>query len=231
VATWMDKFNGYGLYWIAQMTRRSGRFQTCGMEHLAAAQASGRPIILTAWHGMTMMLVGFFSNFYDTARLVLLMPDDWRGAALEIFSSKLGAEPYPMNLHAEGGMATARRLAELVRKVKGGRDAYITPDGPEGPAYVIKPGIAFIAQKANALIVPIGAYCRHGYRMPRWDRYVIPYPFSSIAIHIGAPLAVEKGADLTAVTHHLTNVLHRVTAQAAADYYETPREQRNQAAD
>ena len=202
------------------MTRRSGRFQVSGMEHLEAAKATGKPIILTAWHGMTMMLVGFFANFYDVSSIVLLMPDDWRGEALAIFASKLGAEPFPMNLKDEANMATARKLVSLVRKVKAGHDCYITPDGPDGPAYVIKPGVAFIAQKAGALILPMGAYARHGYRLGRWDRYVIPYPYSRISVAIGAPMGVEKGEALTAVTETLTDKLHRITAQAAANYYE-----------
>lgn len=190
------------------------------MERLETAKASGRPLVLATWHGMTMMLVGFFANHYDLNNIVLLMPDDWRGVALEIFANKLGAEPFPMDLKGEANMASARKLAKLVRRVKAGRDCYITPDGPDGPAYVIKPGTAFIAQKAKALIMPLGAYARHGYRLNRWDRYVVPYPFSRISIAIGEPMLVEKGVDLTAVTYTLTDQLHRITAQAAANYYE-----------
>lgn len=169
-----------------------------------------------------MMLVGFFGNRLDLSRIVLILPDDWRGHTLTVFVNQLGAQPFPMNLHADGGMATARRLAQLVRQVRGGDHCYITPDGPEGPAYQIKPGVAFIAQKTNGLILPVGAYARHGYRVPRWDRYTLPYPFSRISVQIGAPLTVSKDDDLTAVTDTLTDRLHRVTMQAAANYYEQP---------
>jgi lysophospholipid acyltransferase (LPLAT)-like uncharacterized protein len=127
-----------------------------------------------------------------------------------------------MDLKGEANMATARQLATLVRHVKKGRDCYVTPDGPDGPAYVIKPGVAFIAQKAKAPILPLGAYARHGHRVNRWDQYTIPYPFSRVSIVVGEPLWVQKGDELTAVTHTLTNQLHRVTAQAAANYYEKP---------
>jgi lysophospholipid acyltransferase (LPLAT)-like uncharacterized protein len=192
------------------------------MEHLQAAQDQKRPIIFAAWHGMTMMMVGFFKNQYDLSRIVLLLPDDWRGGALTVFANRLGVTPFPMNLHGDGSMATARKLAKLVRQVKAGRDAYITPDGPEGPSYIIKPGITYIAQKANAMILPMGAYARHGYRVSRWDRYVLPYPFSKIAIQFGEPIDVGEDADLTAVTTHLTQQLHHVTLQAAANYYEKP---------
>ncbi len=214
------RINGQALYLLAQITRKFSRFQVSGLENLAAAQASGKPLIFSAWHGMTMMLVGKISEWFDTSRIVLLMPDDWRGESLKVFAQKMGAQPYPMNLEQRDNMATARHLVNLVRRVKAGMHCYITPDGPDGPGYVIKPGVAFIAQKAQGLILPFGAYARDGYRLPRWDTYVLPYPFSRISIQIGMPLQVAQGMELTAVTDHLTNVLHRVTAQARANYYE-----------
>jgi lysophospholipid acyltransferase (LPLAT)-like uncharacterized protein len=222
MTTYRDKLNGRVLYTMSQIVRSTGRFQVSGLEHLRSAQANGQPLVLAAWHGMTMMLVGFFANHYHLKNIVLLMPDDWRGGALQVFANNLGAEPFPMDLKGEANMATARRLATLVRHVKQGRDCYITPDGPEGPAYVIKPGVAFIAQKAKAPILPLGAYARHGYRLNRWDRYTIPYPFSRVSIAVGEPMWVQKGDALTAVTQTLTDNLHRVTAQAAANYYENP---------
>jgi lysophospholipid acyltransferase (LPLAT)-like uncharacterized protein len=222
MSSWQDKLNGNALFWLARFTSKRSRFQVIGLEHLRAAQALERPIIFAAWHGMTMMLVGFFANQYDLSRLVLLLPDDWRGEALVVFANKLGVTPFPMNLKGDASMATARQLAKLVRQIKAGRDAYITPDGPDGPSYVVKPGLTYIAQKANAIILPVGAYARHGYRVPRWDRYVMPYPFSKIAVHIGTPIQVEKGEDLTAVNTILTHQLHHVTLQAAANYYEQP---------
>ncbi len=221
-SSWQDRISGTVLYAWGRMTSRFSRFQVSGIDHLQAAQARQRPLIFTAWHGMTMMLVGFFANQYDLSRLVLILPDDWRGGALTVFANRLGVTPFPMNLHDEASMSTARQLAKLVRQVKAGRDAYITPDGPEGPSYEIKPGITYIAQKANATILPVGAYARHGYRVPRWDRYVMPYPFSKIAIQVGEPIVVDKDAELTAVSTHLTQQLHYVTLQAAANYYEKP---------
>jgi len=219
-----DMLWGNGLYGISQIAHKTCRFQVSGMEHFRAAHATGRPVLYTTWHGMTMMLVGFYTDNDDVSRMVLLMPDDWRGASLEIFARKFGANPFIMNLKGDESMGTARRLTELVRKVKEGFNLYITPDGPDGPGYFAKPGVAYIAKKANALILPMAAYNRHGYVVNRWDRYVVPFPFSRIAIHIGEPISVPKETkDLDAVSDKLTGVLNAVTLQAAADYYEKAR--------
>lgn len=222
MANFRDTLNGNALYWLSQTVRKTSRYQVSGLEHLQNAQANNQPLVLATWHGMTMMLVGFFANHYNLENIVLLMPDDWRGEALQVFANKLGTEPFPMDLKGEANMAAARQLATLVRRVKQGRDCYITPDGPDGPAYVIKPGVAFIAQKAKVPILPLGAYARNSYHINRWDQYTVPYPFSRISIAIGEPLWAKKGDELTAVTHTLTDKLHRITAQATANYYEKP---------
>ncbi|MEJ2750668.1 MAG: hypothetical protein P8183_22595 [Anaerolineae bacterium] len=211
MTTFRDKLNGNTLYTMSQIVRSTCRYQVSGLEHLKTAQADDQPLVLATWHGMTMMLVGFFASHYNLENIVLLMPDDWRGEALQVFANKLGTEPFPMDLEGEANMATARQLATLVRRVKQGRDCYITPDGPDGPAYEIKPGVAFIAQKAKAPILPLGA----------------PYPFSRVSVAIGEPLWVGKDEELTAVTQTLTDRLHRITAQATANYYE----QRSKAAE
>ncbi len=218
--SWFNKLGGQALYTLSRLTHKTGRFQVTGLEHLQTAVSSNRPILFTAWHGMTMMLIGFFADRFDMDKIVLILPDDWRGESLVTFTNKIGARPFPMNLHGESSMATARQLAKLVRLVKKGSHCYITPDGPEGPAYVIKPGTTYIAQKANALILPIGAYARHGYRLNRWDRYIVPYPFSKISIHVAPPITISKKEEITAVSNTLTHTLHHVTMQAAADYYE-----------
>lgn len=220
MTSFQDKLNGNALYGLSQIVRSTCRYQVSGFEYFQEAQSSNQPMVFATWHGMTMMLVGFFARHYNLKNIVLIIPDDWRGAALQGFIDKLGSEAFSMDLKGEANMATARRLAALVRQVKQGSDCYITPDGPEGPAYVIKPGVAFIAQKAKAPILPLGAYTRHGYRVNRWDQYTIPYPFSRVSIAVGEPIWVKKGDDLTAVTHTLTDKLHHITAQAAANYYE-----------
>lgn len=217
---WRNRVYGTTLYLVARLTSKTASFQLSGAEHFQAALSSGRPTIITAWHGMTMMLAGFLFNRPEISQAVLILPDDWRGDVLEVFARRLGMTPFPMDLSGEASLSAARKLAKLARLMQAGHHGYITPDGPDGPSYVVKPGVAYLARKAQAYILPVGAYTRHGYRQPRWDRYVVPYPFCRISVCFGAPLDVPEEAELTAVTEPLADRLHRVTLQAAANYYE-----------
>jgi lysophospholipid acyltransferase (LPLAT)-like uncharacterized protein len=212
------RLSGNALHWLAQITCRTARYQLAGLEHLARSQAAG-PVIFVAWHGMTMLLAGFFLRQYDMGRLVLIVPDDWRGATLSLWARRVGAEPFALNLKGDSSMASARRLAHLVRLLRQGRDGYVTPDGPDGPAYLIKPGVTYLAQKSGATLLPLGAYTRTAYRLKRWDHYLVPYPYSRVSLEVGTPLRVAPGEHAAAI-QPLTEALHHVTNQAVAAYYQ-----------
>ena len=215
-----DRLSGIGLYWLSQLIRNTCKFQITNLERLLTAMNSEQSVIFTGWHGITMMAVPMIQTHHPKiSDFVVLMPDDWRGDSLLIWAEKMGATPHPMNLTGDKTMGMARQVVRLTRRVMGGMSLYINPDGPDGPAHVIKPGMTFIARKANAIIVPIGAYCRRAYIVPRWDRYAIPYPFSRISYHVGEP--INNLPDDTATAHGLiTDTINRVTLQAEADYYE-----------
>lgn len=215
-----NRLFGNGLYLLSQITKKTATYQVEGREHFLESTENPQPVIWAAWHGMTMMLAGFVLRHYEPDDLVIMMPDDWRGETLAHWAAKIGAIPWRMNLKGDASMGTARKVAKMVRLLREGSDAYITPDGPDGPGYLVKPGVAYLAQKAGATILPVGAYTRSGYRLNRWDRYVVPRPYSRISVVVGQPFQTESGQELSSITEHLTDLLHRVSAQAAANYYE-----------
>ena len=145
-----------------------------------------------------------------------------------VFAQQLGAIPHPMKLDGDSTIGQGRELVKLVRHVVGGKFLFINPDGPDGPSQVIKPGITYIAKKSKAVILPIGTYARHAYIVPRWDRYMVPFPFSRISLHIDTPFHVSPDGDLNEANQELTTALNRVTLQAAANYYEQNNKNGNQ---
>lgn len=82
----------------------------------------------------------------------------------------------------------ARGLAALLRAMKNGMDAAFAVDGPRGPYGVPKPGAALVAERTGALLVPMGSAVRHGHVFGRaWDRFALAWPFSRVAVVLGAP--------------------------------------------
>ena len=221
MSNWLYGIQGWGLSLLSAITQHTARYHVEGLEHLTQAQESGKPIIFAAWHGMTMMLAGFFlKHLADTSKLVLMMPDDRRGEALKRWALRINARPYPMNLEGDDSMSMARQFARLMRLVRQGYMTYVTPDGPHGPAYEMKPGIAFLAQKTGAVLLPLGAFTRQGFRLNRWDQYTVPYLFARIHLSISAPIPVANDANHEEITEALIDRLHRVSARAITSYYE-----------
>lgn len=215
------KISGTILYLFSVLVYRTCRFHISGVDQIERMLKRGEPVIVTSWHGMTMMIIGFLRKRMDLSSFVGIMPDDYRGDTLEVFGRKLGVEPIPLNLSGDSTLGTGRKLVSLVRKISSGKNMLIHPDGPMGPAYVVKPGVSFLAKKTGAAILPLGCYCRHAYHVPRWDRYTLPLPFSKVHIQVGNFVTVpEKLQDLSEFNQQLTDILHRVSAQASANYYE-----------
>jgi lysophospholipid acyltransferase (LPLAT)-like uncharacterized protein len=70
----------------------------------------------------------------------------------------------------------------------------ITPDGPRGPPWKFKPGAVLLAQLSQRPIIPLAYAASRAWKI-KWDKFVIPQPFSRIAIVVGAPVYVAKGLD------------------------------------
>jgi lysophospholipid acyltransferase (LPLAT)-like uncharacterized protein len=71
----------------------------------------------------------------------------------------------------------------------------ITPDGPRGPRFKMKPGAIFAAQIARKPVIPIAYAARPARLLKTWDRFVVPFPFAKVRIAIGEPYFPERKLD------------------------------------
>jgi lysophospholipid acyltransferase (LPLAT)-like uncharacterized protein len=99
------------------------------------------------------------------------------------------------------GSSSRRGVAALVgmkRALRDGFDVCITPDGPRGPRYVFHPGMVKLAAATHTPIIPIHVRFASAWRLKTWDRFVIPKPFSRVAVIFDHPLRVAPTADAAA---------------------------------
>jgi lysophospholipid acyltransferase (LPLAT)-like uncharacterized protein len=98
----------------------------------------------------------------------------------------------------------------------------ITPDGPRGPRFKFKPGALLLAQMSGRPILPM-SYAASRAWLVKWDKFVIPVPFSRIAIAIGPPRYVPRVTDaatLTELQAEMEAELKRLFAQARETLHE-----------
>jgi lysophospholipid acyltransferase (LPLAT)-like uncharacterized protein len=212
-----QRLQGQGLAAYAGLVGRTARYQIEGLEHLERAQAAGRPLIVAAWHGMTMMLFGFLAAHQDLNQYLGIVPDDPRGAVLTTWIRRAGGDTFTISMEATS-MVAGRRLLALIRQMKQGKHLCLNPDGPGGPTHEPKKGVVFIARKTEALIIPTGAYTATGYRIPRWDRYTVPLPFSRITVVLGEPLELTAEMDAEQARLFVRDRMNDVE-QAAEELY------------
>jgi lysophospholipid acyltransferase (LPLAT)-like uncharacterized protein len=194
---------------------RTSKVTIEGWENVETASESDRPIIFVNWHGQIHLAYCVFTSRIQLEDVLLVIVGDWRQGLLDSFAKYAGAEAFPVDM-GDNSMAAARSLLALIKKLTPGKYSYFSPDGPDGPARVAKPGIAFIAERAEALIVPIGNHARHAFYIRRWDRYTLPLPFTHIFTVIGSPIEATRGAPREAVLEQLTDALNQADERALA---------------
>ena len=139
------------------------------------------PWVLAFFHGKQWPLLAW-KRRRRTAVMVSLSKDgELQSAALSI-----------LGFHVVRGSSSrggARGLASLVRGLRTGEDAAFAVDGPRGPYGVPKPGVFLAAEKARAMVVPMGSSITSGKVFGRaWDRFALAWPFSRVAVVLGAPI-------------------------------------------
>ncbi len=70
-----------------------------------------------------------------------------------------------------------------------------TADGPRGPVYKAKPGAVKLAQLTGYSIGIFYAHPEKAWLLRSWDRFLIPKPFSRVAISWGRNVEVPQGDD------------------------------------
>lgn len=78
----------------------------------------------------------------------------------------------------------------------------LTPDGPRGPRYRVKPGVALAARAACAPVVPFTWKANRYWQLKTWDGFMLPKPFATLEVMFGEPIAVseEHYPDLSGLT-------------------------------
>lgn len=167
-----------------------------------------RRVIYALWHGRMFILI----YCYRKRGINVLISQHSDGELVARVIKGLGYLPI-RGSSTRGGLKGFFELSQGAR----GRSLAITPDGPRGPKEIVQPGIILLAQRTGLPIVPLGASVQKGMVLPSWDGFLIPYPFSQVAVVEGPPLQVGKELREEALEEkreELERSLKRVNRQA-----------------
>jgi len=186
-----------------------------GVEHLDAALSKAPSLVPCYWHQHQLfcgkflveqrpkgLTVGWLISPSVDGEIGAMIVRRFGGAVIRGSSSHTGA----------------RALRDYYTAlVKDAVSPVVTPDGPRGPRFKFKPGAILLAQMSGRPMLPM-AYAASRAWLIKWDKFVIPMPFSRIIIAIGAPRYVPRVIDakgIEALQGEMEQVLKTLYERAA----------------
>jgi len=173
---------------ILRLLGATWRLRVVGADSVEALHASGRRAIHAFWHGQ---LLGLEYAYRGSGICVL---SSWHRDG-EISARLMRALGYEV-VRGSTTRGSARGFVLMLSKLREGHDLAVTPDGPTGPARVVKPGIFYLSDRSGAPIVPVAVWSSPSTSLGSWDRFAVPLPFAKVVIVHGAPVEPTGGEDL-----------------------------------
>jgi lysophospholipid acyltransferase (LPLAT)-like uncharacterized protein len=188
-STWWASIQGEVLYQGTRLLIGATELHAVNSRVVLRYKAEGRRVVLVCWHGHDFVNLGIYGPVFSPyADGTIMLRDNPAGLVLAHFGHRMRLRVISLG-HDAASARWSRGVVDMIKAVKQGHDGLLAVDGPEGPPHVVKPGAAYIAQHADAVVFPAAAASNRAIRLRnRWDNHLIPLPGSRTVIHFGPPI-------------------------------------------
>jgi lysophospholipid acyltransferase (LPLAT)-like uncharacterized protein len=190
---------------------RTWRITRRNLEARDAASARGEGCIFAFWHARLLPLV-----FTHRRRgIVVLISQHRDGELIARIVERLGFATARGSSTRGGGEGARAMLTHAALN----RRLAITPDGPRGPAQIVKPGLVYLAGRSGLPVIPVAAAASRAWRLRSWDGFRVPLPFARVVVAYGEPIHVPHDLareDAESWRLRIEQALDQLTAEVAA---------------
>lgn len=159
-----------------------------GLEKVTNLSQKG-PLIIMLWHNRLAPLAQTLLPLCYDHQFVAFVSHSRDGQILSHFCKSYPGASVISVPHDGRGQA----LKTLIQTLKQDKTIILmTPDGPRGPSYKVKPGILLAAQSTGAALLPFSWTSTSYWELNTWDKLRLPKPFSTLDITFGDPLYVSS---------------------------------------
>jgi lysophospholipid acyltransferase (LPLAT)-like uncharacterized protein len=166
--------------------------------------------IFCFWHRCTLPCGWYFRRF----RCSILISRSFDGALIARTLGLLGYSTV-RGSSSRGGVAGLLGLKDVIER---GQPVVFTADGPRGPIYQTKIGPVKLAQMTGQAMGCFYLLPQRAWVMRSWDRFLIPKPFSRVAVSwarkVPAPAPDADAATLERTRQELNDALERARLRA-----------------
>ena len=184
------------------------RFHRHGYDNLLQARAEGTRLVFAIWHDELFPLTWLHRN----EGVVGVVSPSRDGEFLAGVMKRVG-------FNLARGSSSGGGLRALISAYKQMRtqnvDAVFTVDGPRGPRHEVKPGVVYLAAKADALVLPVRVTMGPRKVFSRaWDRFQLPWPGAKCDVYYGKPFSVSLEGKEEGMTRECARVKRSLDALA-----------------
>ncbi len=185
--------------WIPYCVAKAGKlairllFSTCrvqieGLDVLVETVFQQKCIIMS-WHNRLILLAEILSKYAPQFIYAALVSNSRDGELIAVIANSYKNGKAIRVAHN----AKYQALQDLLKHIKNHDDVVvITPDGPKGPPYQVKPGVSLAAKATDAYVIPMSWTASSYWQLKTWDKLMIPKPFSTISVVFGKPVVFSK---------------------------------------
>jgi lysophospholipid acyltransferase (LPLAT)-like uncharacterized protein len=165
---------------ILRLYSKTLRWQFEGFEHLNLA----RPAIFIFWHGRQIFMPAAYKiakrHKKQALNFFMLISQHRDGRIAADIAALLGIKSVAGS-STRGGSAAFLALKEALEN---NNLIGITPDGPKGPIYKLKPGAARLAEQTGVPVYCVSIAANKFWTFKSWDAMQLAKPFSKIVCYI-----------------------------------------------
>lgn len=162
---------------LVRLWGRSLRFELSDEDRRHATKRD-EPIAIVLWHNRLFLAAEFVRRFRQGRPAYALVSASRDGAWLHAFFATVGLR----TVRGSSSRLGREAASALVEVLRAGHDIGITPDGPRGPCYDLKPGGLIVARRTRAPLLLLGGEFSSAWQLRSWDRFYLPKPFSRVRL-------------------------------------------------
>ena len=184
---------GYGLglllFFLLLILRITTKVKISGCEKLREDSNH----IFCLWHSFVPLALisgtPFIPAVLDRAPQAWMQHPVWYMKPIHVLLRLMGVKKIILGSTGHSGRDATELLADDLRK---GYSTVLNPDGPHGPAFVLKKGILHLSLKSGVPVVALRFSSSSFHELKTWDRKKFACPFSTIEIKFGTPIHVTN---------------------------------------
>lgn len=182
------KLIAYTAKFLMRLVMMTCRYETKGLAHFIKA-AQEKKCILCVWHNRVALIPEIMSRLAPQFHYAGFVSNSRDGEIIAAIT-----ESYAIgNTIRVAHDARADALKKMIAHLKYSSEILVvTPDGPKGPVYEVKPGVAIAAFKSAAKVVPMCWKPSRYFRIRSWDKMIFPKPFSLIEVTFGEAVSLQS---------------------------------------